>query len=122
MNRPKVEDFGITQQDVEWASYVELRMTFALLLASMLGWGLYGLLTAKSFHFALFLGAIILGFVLVPVSAGWAIPDRSKNISCVVGANTERLLVFLVGNTVRGRIGSAVSSFRPTGRADVLLR
>ena len=60
---------GITKQDLEWAGRAEQRIVLALLLASALGWGVYGLLATNLFYPLLVIRALIVGFCLVFVTA-----------------------------------------------------
>ena len=69
MQEPRPADIGIAQQDIEWAGRAERHIFFALLLASALGWGLYALLTAKSFYPLLVIRALIVGSCLIVVTA-----------------------------------------------------
>lgn len=69
MRSPRLSDFGITQEDLEWASSTERRILFALLIASALAWGLYGWLTAKPMHPLLAIRTIIVGFCLAYLTA-----------------------------------------------------
>jgi hypothetical protein len=65
MRRPELRDFGVHQEDVDWAKATEERLPMVLFVASACGWGVYGLLTATSFHPALILLALFLGFPVV---------------------------------------------------------
>jgi hypothetical protein len=69
MQMPQAVEPGNARQDIEWAKSAERGMFFALLLASALGWGLYALLTAKSFYPLLVIRALIVGSCLVVVTA-----------------------------------------------------
>jgi hypothetical protein len=69
MQERQSADHSAARQDSEWARSVERGIFFALLLASALGWGLYALLTAKSFYPLLVIRALIVGSCLVVVTA-----------------------------------------------------
>ncbi len=69
MSRPPPADFGLTQQDIDWAKRARQHIVLALLLASALGWGLYGLPTVKLLHPLLAVRALIVGFCLVFITA-----------------------------------------------------
>lgn len=65
MHKPELGDFGITQEDADWAKSVEDRLPLVIFFVSAIGWGLYGLLTAKSFHFEMVLLALFFGIAPV---------------------------------------------------------
>ncbi len=69
MGKRRMAEFGITQQDLEWARRAEQRIVVALLLASALGWGFYGLFATKLFYPLLVIRALVVGFCLVFVTA-----------------------------------------------------
>jgi hypothetical protein len=69
MGKPRMAESAITQQDLHWARRAEQRIVLALLLASALGWGAYGLLATKLFYPLLVIRALIVGFCLVFVTA-----------------------------------------------------
>ena len=77
MQRPRLIDFGITEQDVQWARRTEQRVFFALLAASALAWSLYAMLTTRLLYPLLVFRALIVGLSLTVVSAFLlAIPAR----------------------------------------------
>jgi HJR/Mrr/RecB family endonuclease len=65
MRKPELRDFGISQEDVAWATSIEYHTIVVALLVSTLGWVLYGLLTAGSFSLASVILALIFGFIPV---------------------------------------------------------
>ena len=69
MHRPRPTDFGISQQDLDWAMRAEQSIVLTLFLASALGWGLYGWFAPKLLHPLLLFRALIVGFCLVFVTA-----------------------------------------------------
>lgn len=69
MSRPRLAEVAVTQQDLEWARRAEQRIVVALLLASALVWGLYGVFAAKLLHPLLVIRALIVGFCLVFITA-----------------------------------------------------
>src|SRR2546428_5546513 len=66
MRKPEPSDFCIDQADIAWAAEVDRRITTAVPIASAVGWAIYGLATAKTFHIgAALLMIVFLGFPLV---------------------------------------------------------
>jgi len=63
MNKPSSADFGTTEADARWAANLERRLPVVLFLLSAGGWAIYGLVTATSFHPALIVLGLFLGFV-----------------------------------------------------------
>lgn len=62
MQKPTLEEFAISQEDVDWAERTESRLSMCLFVGSAIGWGLWAFLNADSFHPVFVVLAILLGF------------------------------------------------------------
>ena len=93
MHRPRPTDFGISQQDLDWAKRAEQRIVLALFLASVLGWGLYAWYAPKLLHPLLLLRALIVGFCLVFVTAH-ALAFPARRVLYLVSARYRRTRLY----------------------------
>ena len=93
MHRPRPADFGINQQDLDWAKRAEQHIVLALFLASALGWGLYAWFAPKLLHPLLLLRALIVGFCLVFVTAH-ALAFPARRVLYLASARYRRTLLY----------------------------